>query len=165
MGTGNYWNLDLPTIMPDLFLLSWLKKDNLSARINILEHLQQQKLGQAQQNCWWLRWKKRSIRLPDTETAQPAAITILAQYASKSAYMWESQEMETNTKTHAQDISYDSWDETGMQFSEETPLKTKQSKGKCIRYEPFEGKRHQSCQHCPVPPPFWYHKQPQGNKS
>lgn len=54
--------------------------------------------------------------------------------------------METNTKTHAQDISYDSWDETGMQFSEETPLKTKQSKGKCIRYEPFEGKRHQSCQ-------------------
>lgn len=51
--------------------------------------------------------------------------------------MWESQEMETNTKTHAQDISYDSWDETGMQFSEETPLKTKQSKGKCIRYEPI----------------------------
>lgn len=45
--------------------------------------------------------KKTSVRLPDTETAQPAAITILAQYASKSAYMWESQEMETNTKTHA----------------------------------------------------------------
>lgn len=51
--------------------------------------------------------------------------------------MWESQEMETNTKTHAQDISCDSWDETEMQFSEETPLKTKQSKGKCIRYEPI----------------------------
>lgn len=32
--------------------------------------------------------------------------------------MWESQEMETNTETHTEDIIYDSWDETGMQFSE-----------------------------------------------
>lgn len=27
--------------------------------------------------------------------------------------------METNTKAHTEDIIYDSWDETGMQFSEE----------------------------------------------
>lgn len=60
--------------------------------------------------------KQRSIRLPDTETAQPTAITILAQYASKPAYMWESRETETNTETHTEDIIYDSWDETGMQF-------------------------------------------------
>lgn len=33
--------------------------------------------------------------------------------------MWELQGMETNTKTHTEDIIYDSRDETGMQFSEE----------------------------------------------
>lgn len=32
--------------------------------------------------------------------------------------MWESQKMETNTKSHTEDIIYGSWDETGMQFSE-----------------------------------------------
>lgn len=63
--------------------------------------------------------KQRSIRLPDTQTAQPAAIIILARYASKPTYMWELQGMETNTKTHTEDIIYDSRDETGMQFSEE----------------------------------------------
>lgn len=97
--------------------------------------------------------KQRSIRLPDTETAQPAAIIILAQYASKSTYMWESQETETNTKTHTEDIIYDSWDETGMQFSEQH-RKQNNLKENALGITPFEGKRHKSCQHDPVPPPF-----------
>lgn len=79
--------------------------------------------------------------------------------------MWELQGMETNTKTHTEDIIYDSRDETGMQFSEEHHWKQNNLKENALGITPFEGKRRKSCQRHPAPPPFGYSKQPQGKKS